>query len=89
MKKIDTRKLRIATYDYGPPPQNRLLEMLAEDSNSTYALPFPCEYRDGGWRNPKSEKPLEAKIIGWRRMRGAMWPSIAATAALCSSETRG
>ena len=66
---MDTRNYRNAIFDYGPPPPNRLLQVMAKDQNSTYVLPFACEYRDGIWHNPKSTKPLEAKIVGWRRWR--------------------
>ncbi len=68
-----TRNYRLAEFSQAPPPPNKLLQVLAEDHSGTYVLPFPCEWRDGTWHNPKSSKPLDAKIVGWRsRLRKAV-----------------
>jgi hypothetical protein len=61
-----TRDHRLAEFDQGPPPENKSLQVLAEDHSGTYVLPFSCIWRDGLWHNPNSTKPLEAKIVGWR-----------------------
>ena len=63
---MTTRNDRLAMFNNGPPPQGRPLQVLAEDHNGTYVLPFSCEWHDGAWHNPKSSKPLEAKVVGWR-----------------------
>jgi hypothetical protein len=62
-----TRDHRLAEFSHGPPPPNKLLQVLAEDHSGTYVLPFPCEWRDGTWHNPKSVKRVEARIVGWRK----------------------
>ena len=62
-----TRDHRLAEFYQGLPPPNKLLQVLAEDHSGTYVLPFPCEWRDGIWQNPKSVKALDAKIVGWRK----------------------
>jgi hypothetical protein len=62
-----TRDYRLAEFSQALPPTKKLLQVLAEDNSGTYVLPFFCEWRDGGWHNPKSAKPLEAEIVGWRK----------------------
>jgi hypothetical protein len=59
-----TRHHRLAEFNQGPPPPNKLLQVLAEDHSGTYVLPFPCEWRDGTWHTVKA---IEARIIGWRK----------------------
>ena len=61
------RDYHLEDFDLGPPPPNKSLQVLAEDHSGTYVLPFLCEWRDNAWHNPKSSKPLEATIIGWRK----------------------
>lgn len=61
-----TRNDRFATFANGTPPPGQRLQLLAEDHNGTYVLPFICEWRDGAWHNLKSTKPLEVKVVGWR-----------------------
>jgi hypothetical protein len=62
-----TRDYRLAEFNQGPPPPNKFFQVLAEDHSGTYVLPFLCEWRGGAWHNPKSNKPLEANIVGWRK----------------------
>ena len=65
-----TRNNRLADFNQGLPPPNRSFEVLAEDHSGTYVLPFrSCQWRDGAWHNPASTKPLEAKVVGWRKAR--------------------
>jgi len=61
------RDYHLEDFDLGPPPPNKSLQVLAKDHSGTYVLPFLCEWRDGGWHNPKTDKPLQTTIIGWRK----------------------
>jgi hypothetical protein len=72
IRAMATRAYRIAEFDQGPPPSGEPLQLLCEDHNGTYVLPFVCEWREDAWHNlasPKGSKPLEAKVIGWRPWR--------------------
>jgi hypothetical protein len=63
-----TRQRRIADFDSdGEPPAGYRMELLCEDQNGTYVLPFPCLWVDGAWRSTRSDHQIEAKVIGWRR----------------------
>jgi hypothetical protein len=64
-----TRDHRIAEFDNGPPPSGQSLQLLCEDHNGTYLLPFRCEWRDGAWYAPEKTKPIEATVVGWRAAR--------------------
>ena len=61
-----TREYRLAEFNQEPPPPGRPLQLLCEDKNGTYLLPFRCEWRDGAWFAAEKIKPLEAKVVGWR-----------------------
>ena len=65
--KMARRDYHLEDFNLELPPPNKLLQVLAKDHSGTYILPFPCTWRDGAWHNPKSTKPLEATIIGWRK----------------------
>ena len=44
-----TRQQRLDQFGSdGEPPVGELMELLCEDHNGTYALPFPCRWMDGG-----------------------------------------
>jgi hypothetical protein len=63
-----TRQHRIDDFKSGgDPPAGYLMELLCEDHNGTYVLPFPCRWVDGAWRSIRSDHQIEAKVIGWRR----------------------
>jgi hypothetical protein len=63
-----TRHQRISDFDSeGEPPAGDLMELLCEDSDGTYVLPFPCRWVDGAWRSTRSDHQMQAKVIGWRR----------------------
>jgi hypothetical protein len=63
-----TRQHRIDDFNSGgDPPAGYLMELLCEDHNGTYVLPFPCRWVDGAWRSIRSDHQIEAKVIGWRR----------------------
>jgi hypothetical protein len=49
------------------PPAGELMELLCEDHNGTYVIPFPCRWIDGAWRSITSNHQIEANVIGWRR----------------------
>jgi hypothetical protein len=64
-----TRDYRLSEFNQGPPPPGQSLQLLCEDHNGTYVLPFHCESRNGEWHNPKALAPgqaIQAKVVGWR-----------------------
>lgn len=61
-----TREHRIAEFNTNEPPKDRALEVLCEDNNGTYLLPFLCRWTNGGWLGVPSNLPLEARVLGWR-----------------------
>jgi hypothetical protein len=63
-----TRQQRLNDFDSnGQPPTEELMELLCEDHNGTYVLPFPCRWVDGAWRSVRSDHQIDANVIGWRR----------------------
>jgi hypothetical protein len=66
-KELVTRQERIDDFIHDErPPANKLLQVLCEDHNGTYLLPFLCQWRDGVWQNAKSNRRIEAAVVGWR-----------------------
>lgn len=61
-----TRQHRLNEFRQDPPPSKQPAELLCEDHCGTYALPFPCEWADGGWRNSITAAAIDASVIGWR-----------------------
>lgn len=61
-----TREFRLLEFDQSPPPLGQPLQLLCEDHNGTYLLPFRCEWRDGAWYAPDKTTPIEATVVGWR-----------------------
>lgn len=61
-----TRQHRLNEFNNGPPPPNRPLQLLCEDHNGTYVLPYPSQWCDGAWHNCACSKAIEAKVVGWR-----------------------
>jgi hypothetical protein len=61
-----TRDHRLAEFNSGPPPPSQPLQLLCEDHNGTYLLPFRCEWREGAWYAVEKTNPIEAKVVGWR-----------------------
>ena len=63
-----TRQERLNDFDSdGQPPTGELMELLCEDHNGTYVLPFPCRWVEGVWRSVRSDHQIDATVVGWRR----------------------
>jgi hypothetical protein len=63
-----TRQQRVDEFGSdGEPPAGEPVELLCEDHNGTYVLPFPCRWVDGVWRSIRSGHEIDANVIGWRR----------------------
>jgi hypothetical protein len=62
-----TRHHRLNEFNGGPPPDYPV-QVLCEDHNGTYLLPYPCQWRDGVWRNSANSEAIEANVVGWRDM---------------------
>jgi len=61
-----TRQHRLSEFRQGAAPEGVPLELLCEDHNGTYTLPYPCFARGGRWLNVESGAAIEADVIGWR-----------------------
>jgi hypothetical protein len=61
-----TRARFLAEFNNGPPPPGQPLQLLCEDQNGTYLLPFRCEWREGAWYAVAKTKPIKANVVGWR-----------------------
>lgn len=61
-----TRQHRLSEFDDGPPPADLPLQLLCEDHNGTYLLPYACRFHDAVWRNCVSNEAIEAAVVGWR-----------------------
>lgn len=60
-----TRQYRLSEFNQGQAP-DRAVEVLCEDHNGTYVLPYLCEWRDGAWHHAASGAAIEARVVGWR-----------------------
>mgnify|MGYP003474007546 CR=1 FL=1 len=63
-----TRQHRLSEFNGGPPPPDLPLQLLCEDHNGTYVLPYPCEWRGEAWRNCTNNEAIEAAVVGWREV---------------------
>ncbi len=61
-----TRHHRLSEFNDGPPPPDLPLQLLCEDHNGTYLLPYACRFHDAVWRNCVSNEAIEAAVVGWR-----------------------
>jgi hypothetical protein len=62
-----TRQQRIDAFSHeGEPPADQPLELLCEDHNGTYVIPFLCHWRSGAWQSVDANSPIEARVVGWR-----------------------
>ena len=64
-----TRDYRLSEFRQDEPPPHQKLQVLCEDHNGTYLLPFRCEWRDGAWYAAEKTKPIQATVVGWRAVR--------------------
>src|ERR1700722_1681866 len=61
--RIGTPQERIDDFVHdGSPPDNKPLQVLCEDHNGTYVLPFLCQWRDGIWQHAKTNRRIEAAV---------------------------
>ncbi len=66
-----TRAALIAEFKTDMEPEAGIaLELLCQDHNGTYALPFPCRRVESEWRNEGTGEVIEAEILGWRIWQG-------------------
>lgn len=42
------------------------VELLCQDHNGTYVLPFPCHRTEGAWLNTGTGEGVQVEVIGWR-----------------------
>lgn len=61
-----TRQHRLSEFNGGPPPPDVALQLLCEDHNGTYVLPYLCRWQGEAWRNGASQEVIEAAVVGWR-----------------------
>jgi hypothetical protein len=62
-----TRQERIDDFTHvGSPPIDQPLQILCEDHVGTYVIPFLCRWHDGIWQNAKTNRRIEATVVGWR-----------------------
>ena len=65
---------RIAEFNSGEPTEGEQVELLCEDHNGTYRLPFACKFAAGKWRATSSDAALsdhelEVPVLEWRVWR--------------------
>jgi hypothetical protein len=61
-----TRQHRLSEFNTGPPLPDLPLQLLCEDHNGTYLLPYPCHWQGEAWRNCANDETIEAAVVGWR-----------------------
>ncbi len=61
-----TRQHRLDEFRQDLPPPKQQAELLCEDHNGTYTLPFPCEWFESKWHNAITGAALDDSVIGWR-----------------------
>jgi hypothetical protein len=61
-----TRQNRLDEFRRDAPPSKQAVELLCEEHNGTYALPFSCKWVDGVWRNSITGVTVDTSVIGWR-----------------------
>jgi hypothetical protein len=61
-----TRQHRLSEFNGGAPPPERPLQLLCEDHNGTYVLPYLCQWHEDEWQNCGNLHPIEATVVGWR-----------------------
>jgi hypothetical protein len=67
VERVVTRQERLADFIHeGTPPIDQPLQILCEDHVGTYLIPFLCRWRAGVWENAKTNRLVEATVVGWR-----------------------
>ncbi len=62
-----TRAERVAEFTADREPRPGIaVELLCEDHNGTYVLPFPCRREKNAWLNIKTGEDVQVAVIGWR-----------------------
>jgi hypothetical protein len=61
-----TRQARLAEFNQGTPDPDQPVQVLCEDHNGTYLLPYCCEWHGGEWRNTETGVALASRVVGWR-----------------------
>jgi hypothetical protein len=62
-----TRTERLAEFTTDADPQPGLeVELLCEDHNGTYLLPFSCHRAEGAWLNKATGEEVQVRAVGWR-----------------------
>ena len=62
-----TRQARLDEFPNDPSrPAGKPFELLCEDHNGTYLLPFLCRWQENGWRNSTTGQRVDATVVGWR-----------------------
>ena len=61
-----TREYRLSEFELGTPVAGATVELLCEDTRGTFALPFPCQWRDDAWCNADTGAVIEVSVLGWR-----------------------
>ena len=54
------------TTDHEPGP-GAAVQLLCQDHNGTYVLPFPCHRAKDNWLNTRTGESLEVDVVGWRK----------------------
>jgi hypothetical protein len=66
-----TRQARLADFSNAiDRASGEPVEILCEDHNGTYLLPFLCHWTAGEWRSSTTGEAIEARVIGWRTPKG-------------------
>jgi hypothetical protein len=67
---MPTWKSRVAEFKTDKEPEpDQAVEVLCEDHNGTYVLPFLCRLKAGVWMNETTGTTVDATIVGWRTPR--------------------
>ncbi len=62
-----TRAERLSEFTTDQEPHlDSEVELLCQDHNGTYVLPFPCHRTEGAWLNTGTGEDLDVDVIGWR-----------------------
>ncbi|WP_158809566.1 hypothetical protein [Beijerinckia sp. L45] len=61
------RPQRLAQFIHDRKPDaDKAVQVLCEDHNGTYTLPFLCHWTESAWINVATAAPIEAEVVGWR-----------------------